>query len=232
MDSKILIADDNYEIREIVNVLLSAEGYEIIEAVDGEDALSKVDESIDLIILDIMMPKMDGYKSCRKIRELTTAPILFLSAKSQDSDKALGFSCGGDDYLSKPFSYNELIARVKAILRRYQVYKGKSEEVTTGSKEICIHDLKINLLEERVYLHNNLLALTDIEYNILTLMMSHPSQIYSSQMLYELIWDEPYFYSANNTIMVHIRNLRKKIEEDPQNPRYIKTIWGKGYRCE
>ncbi|MEG0265711.1 MAG: response regulator transcription factor [Erysipelotrichaceae bacterium] len=232
MPSKIMIADDNPEIREIINVLLSSEGYLVIEAEDGEDALSKLDMDIDLIILDIMMPHMDGYKSCRLMRERSKAPILFLSAKSQDSDKALGFSSGGDDYLSKPFSYNELMARVKALLRRYQVYQGKDGEEKKQENTIQIRDLKINETTQKVMLREQSLLLTDIEFHILLLLMKHPGYIYTAQMLYETIWDEPYFYSANNTIMVHIRNLRKKIEKDPQNPEYIKTIWGKGYRCD
>ncbi len=235
MGSKILIADDNPEIREIVNVLLSSEGHEIIEAKDGEEALRLVDQSIDLIILDIMMPKMNGYQSCVEIRKLSNAPILFLSAKSQESDKTLGFSSGGDDYLAKPFSYNELTARVKALLRRFQVYKGKQEDNTQSliaQEEIRLHNICIQPKSERVFVDEKEVSLTDIEYRILLLLASHRKQIFSAQHLFEVIWEEPYYYSANNTIMVHIRNLRKKIESDPQEPKMIKTIWGKGYRCE
>lgn len=233
MVNKILIADDNEEIREVVNVLLSSEGYEIIEAVDGEDALNKADQA-DLIILDIMMPKMNGYQSCVKIREKSNVPILFLTAKGMDSDKTLGFSSGGDDYLAKPFSYNELTARVKALLRRYYVYKG-NENVIKEEKEVkslTSKDITIDLVEEIVYVKGNKVDLTDIEYQILYLLMNNRKQIFSAQHLYEKIWEEPYYYSANNTVMVHIRNLRKKIEDDPQNPKYVRTIWGKGYRFE
>lgn len=232
MSSKILIADDNSEIREIVNVLLSSEGYEVIEAVDGEDALKKIDADIDLIILDIMMPKMDGYKSCRLIREISNAPILFLTAKSQDSDKSLGFSCGGDDYLAKPFSYNELMARVKALMRRYHIYKGKEDSSLETLESIKIHDLELRKNPDAVYMDGEFIALTDIEFQILELLMKHRGQTFTAQVLYETIWQEPYFYSANNTIMVHIRNLRKKLGDDPQNPQYVKTVWGKGYRCD
>lgn len=233
MASRILIADDNAEIREVVNVLLSSEGYEIIEAVDGEDALNKADQA-DLIILDIMMPKMNGYQSCVKIREKSNVPILFLTAKDMDSDKTLGFSSGGDDYLAKPFSYNELTARVKALLRRYYVYKGKesSEPANVEKKNLSIGEVTLDLKNEIVYVNDKKVELTDIEYQILYLLMNNKKQIFSAQHLYEKIWDEPYYYSANNTVMVHIRNLRKKIEEDPQNPKYVKTIWGKGYRFE
>lgn len=228
--TKILIADDNEEIREVVRVLLGSKGYEIIEAVDGEDAIEK-SKDVDLIILDIMMPKLNGYQSCIKIREFTNAPILFLTALSMDSDKTLGFSSGGDDYLAKPFSYNELTARVKALLRRYQVYKGK-EALIPNNQLLCFDELSIDTNEECVYVQDIKIDLTDIEYRILALLASHPKQIFSAEHLYESIWNETYYYTANNTIMVHIRNLRKKIEKDPTNPKYIKTIWGKGYRFE
>ncbi len=226
----ILIADDNEEIREIVRVLLESEGYNVIEAVDGEDAVIKVDESIDLIILDIMMPRKSGFKACVEIREKTSAPILLLTAKTQDSDKCMGFSVGSDDYLSKPFSYTELVSRVKALLRRYYVYKGKEKIDSTGL--ININGLTINTTSNEVSIDEEEITLTEIEYNILLLMAQHRKKIFSAQNLYESVWKEPYFYSCNNTIMVHIRNLRRKLEKDPENPKYIKTVWGKGYRIE
>lgn len=226
----ILIADDNEEIREIVRVLLESEGYNVIEAVDGEDAIIKVDESIDLIILDIMMPRKSGFKACVEIREKTSAPILLLTAKTQDSDKCMGFSVGSDDYLSKPFSYTELVSRVKALLRRYYVYKGKERIDSTGL--ININGLTINTTLNEVSIDEEEVTLTEIEYNILLLMAQHRKKIFSAQNLYESVWEEPYFYSCNNTIMVHIRNLRRKLEKDPENPKYIKTVWGKGYRIE
>lgn len=228
--NNILIADDNEEIREIVGVLLESEGYNVIEAVDGEDAIVKVDENIDLIILDIMMPVKSGFKACVEIRKKTSAPILFLSAKTQDSDKCMGFSSGCDDYLSKPFSYTELVSRVKALLRRYYVYKGKDE--TDFNKYINIEELKVNTTSNEVLLDGEEVILTEIEYRILLIMAQHRRKIFSSQNLYENVWNEPYLYSCNNTVMVHIRNLRRKLENDPQNPRYIKTVWGRGYRIE
>ena len=226
----ILIADDNDEIREIVRILLESEGFNVLEAVNGDDAVNKVDENIDLIILDIMMPIKSGFKACVEIREKSSAPILFLTAKSQDSDKCMAFSVGSDDFLSKPFSYTELISRVKALLRRYYVYKGK--ETSEISDFIEINGLKVNKTSNEVYLYDEEVILTDIEYRILLLMISNKGKIFSAQNLYESVWNEPYFYSNNNTIMVHIRNLRTKIEKDPQNPKYIKTVWGKGYRIE
>lgn len=227
---KILIADDNEEIREIVCVLLESEGYKVIEAINGQDAVNKVDESIDLIILDVMMPVKSGFKACLEIREKTSAPILFLTAKSQDSDKCMGFSVGSDDFLSKPFSYAELVSRVKALLRRYYIYKGKEKNDLTGL--IILDGLKINTTSTEVYIDEKEVILTEIEYNILLLMAKNRKKIFSAQNLYESVWKEPYFYSCNNTVMVHIRNLRSKIEPDPQNPKYIKTFWGKGYRIE
>ena len=228
--NNILIADDNKEIREIVSVLLESEGYTVLEAVDGEDAVNKVDESIDLIILDVMMPVKSGFKACVEIREKTSAPILLLTAKTQDSDKCMGFSSGCDDYLAKPFSYTELVSRVKALLRRYYVYKGKDSAKT--SEYINIEGLTINAASNEVLLDKVEIILTEIEYKILMLMAEQRKKIFTAQNLYESIWNEPYFYSCNNTVMVHIRNLRSKLESDPQNPKYIKTVWGKGYRIE
>lgn len=227
----ILIADDNSEIREIVRVLLESENYEVIEAVDGEDAVNKVTDQIDLIILDIMMPVKSGFKACIDIREKTSAPILFLTAKTQDSDKYMAFSVGSDDFMSKPFSYTELVYRVKALLRRYYVYRGK-EKAEAPSNLIQIRDLTIHIDSHEVTVDGKEIVLTDIEYQILLLMAQNQRKIFSAQNLYESVWEEPYFYSCNNTVMVHIRNLRKKTENDPQEPKLIKTVWGKGYRIE
>lgn len=226
----IMIADDDPDIREVVRILLESEGFRIVEAVDGDDAVSKIDPTIDLYILDVMMPGKSGYQVCRAIRAASTAPILFLTAKSQDGDKSMGFSSGGDDYLPKPFSYTELTARVKALLRRYYVYRGKESE--ESKEKIVIRDLVIDRQTCEVRLAGAEVQLTDIEYRMLLLMAENRRKVFSAQNLYESIWNEPYFYSCNNTIMVHIRNLRRKIEPDPDNPQYIKTVWGKGYRID
>ncbi len=226
----IMIADDDPDIREVVRILLESEGFRIVEAVDGDDAVSKIDPAIDLYILDVMMPGKSGYQVCRAIRAASTAPILFLTAKSQDGDKSMGFSSGGDDYLPKPFSYTELTARVKALLRRYYVYRGKESE--EAKEKIVIRDLVIDRQTCEVKLAGADVQLTDIEYRMLLLMAENRRKVFSAQNLYESIWNEPYFYSCNNTIMVHIRNLRRKIEPDPDNPQYIKTVWGKGYRID
>ena len=226
----IMIADDDPDIREVVRILLESEGFRIVEAVDGDDAVSKIDPAIDLYILDVMMPGKSGYQVCRAIRAASTAPILFLTAKSQDGDKSMGFSSGGDDYLPKPFSYTELTARVKALLRRYYVYRGKESE--ESKEKIVIRDLVIDRQTCEVRLAGAEVQLTDIEYRMLLLMAENRRKVFSAQNLYESIWNEPYFYSCNNTIMVHIRNLRRKIEPDPDNPQYIKTVWGKGNRID
>ena len=240
--SRVLIVDDNPEIREIIHILLGGEGYDIEEVKNGNEAILKTKENaFDLIILDIMMPGMDGYHTCMEIRKESNAPILFLSAKTQEGDKMLGFSSGGDDYLAKPFSYNELVSRAKALIRRYQVYKGKQErrqipadgqEASSGKNTLRLHDLEIDEMSETVTRNGNQVDLTDTEYEVLHLLVKNRRQIFSAERLYEAVWQEPYYYGANNTVMVHIRNLRRKIEKDPKNPELIKTVWGRGYRCD
>ncbi|MXP76961.1 response regulator [Lachnospiraceae bacterium WCA-9-b2] len=241
--SRILIVDDNPEIREIIHILLEGEGFCIKEASDGQQALDLTKKlDFDLIILDIMMPGLNGYQTCIEIRKNSNAPILFLSARTKDSDKTLGFSSGGDDYLAKPFSYNELISRAKALIRRYQVYRGKDAsspqtslypQTSKLSKEpLIFHHLMINEEKEEVTSDGIPLVLTDTEYAMLLLLVKHRRQIFSAQHLYESVWNEPYYYGANNTVMVHIRNLRLKIEKDPKNPTLLRTVWGKGYRCD
>lgn len=229
----ILFADDDPGIREVVRILLESEGYRVVEAQDGDQAVELAKAPFDLIILDVMMPGRTGFSACAQIRRQTNAPILFLTAKSQDSDKTMGFSAGGDDYLSKPFSYAELTARVKAMLRRYCVYQGKQPEAAPQQPgSIAIQDLRIDPGRNEVQKNGREIFLTDLEYRILLLLAQHRGKIFSIQNIYESVWDEPYFYSAGNTVMVHIRNLRRKLEEDPRNPGYIKNIWGKGYRVE
>ena len=248
-ESKILMVDDNEEIREVVMILLSGEGFQVQEAKDGIEALEKIQmESYDLIILDVMMPGLNGYQTCLEIRRVSNAPILFLSARSQVEDKTLGFSSGGDDYLPKPFSYQELLSRVKALVRRYQVYQGKAQdeqkEMDSNAKPInqsleqqeqenviTLPGLKIYQKQGRVVQNGQELELTDLEFAILCLLGENRGQIHSAQHFSERVWQEPYYYGAANTVMVHIRNLRRKIEKDPHEPKIIKNVWGKGYRC-
>ena len=226
---RILFADDDPEIREVVRILLEHEGFEVIEASNGKEAVEKSGGSVDLIILDVMMPGKSGILACLEIRKKLTVPILFLTARTQDSDKALGFCAGGDDYLAKPFSYAELAARVKAMIRRYHVYKGKEEE---GEESITVKDLVIQKSFNEVMKNSREILLTDLEYRILLLLASNRGKLFTIENIYESVWGEAYFYSANNTVMVHIRNLRKKLEKDPKNPKYIVNVWGKGYRIE
>lgn len=230
--TRILIADDNAEIREVLRILLESEGFEVIEAADGNEAVEKIDDNIDLIILDVMMPNKNGYRACLEIREKSMVPILFLTAKTEDSDKTLGFSSGGDDYLVKPFSYTEIVARVKALLRRCYVYQNANKEEKATNSIIEVGDLLVDTEKNFVSVSGQEVELTDIEYNILLLMIKNRKKIFSAQNIYESVWNEPYYYTANNTVMVHIRKLRTKIEKDPQNPKYIKTVWGRGYRIE
>lgn len=260
--SRILIVDDNQEIREVIHILLSGEGYETEEAADGVQALAQIRQnSFDLVILDVMMPNLNGYQTCMEIRKSSNTPILFLSARSQLEDKTLGFSSGGDDYLPKPFSYQELLSRIKALIRRYQIYQGKDATDereglpsqptiehqangillreapslgTPGSEplHLTLHGLEIRESQRQVYKDGQEVELTDLEFSILCFLAKNRGQIFSAQRLYESIWEEPYYYGASNTVMVHIRNLRGKIEPDPHNPQIIKNVWGKGYRCE
>lgn len=232
MHSRILIVDDNPEICEIIDILLSGEGFDVDIKNDGTSALAQIQEKeYDLIILDVMMPGLNGYFTCKKIRESTNTPILFLSAKSQVEDKTLGFSSGGDDYLTKPFSYQELISRSKALIRRYHIYKGKQESPQKTSI-LKAGDLEIQEDTETVLKNGVEISLSSIEYSILLLLVKNRRQIFSAAQIYESVWEEPYFYGANNTIMVHIKHLRDKIEENSSSPKIIKTIWGKGYRYD
>ena len=189
----ILVVEDEPDIREGIRILLGGEGYIILEAGSGEAALSKLNEAVDLVILDIMLPGMSGLKVCEEIRKVSNVPILFLTAKAQESDKTIGLTAGGDDYLAKPFSYSELIARVKALLRRYCVYRGKTQSGTMNSDRIMtVGCIRIALDRNEVWKNGEELDLTDIEYKILSLMIQHPQRIFSTQNIYESVWEEPY----------------------------------------
>lgn len=223
----ILVVDDEPDIRDVIHVYLRNEGYQVIEAANGEEALNIIKTtSVQLVILDVMMPIMDGIKACFKIREVSTTPIIMLSAKEEDIDKITGLTTGADDYMVKPFNPLELLARVKAQLRR-QTLIGKPE----SSSLILIKDLVIDTSKHSVKLKENDISLTPLEFSILVLLASHPGQVFSSEKIYETVWKEPYGYS-DNTVMVHIRNLREKLEVNPREPQYIKTVWGVGYKID
>ncbi len=232
---EILLVEDDEDIREGIRILLESEGYVIREAGDGLSGLKLLKPTTDLVVLDIMMPGMNGLRVCEEIRKKSNVPVLFLTAKAQESDKLIGLMAGGDDYLTKPFSYSELLARVKALVRRYNIYRGRSiEEEKNGSEEdyIVSGNLSVHKKYNEVKVDGVELALTEKEYGILKMMMEHPGRVFSAQNLYEAVWEEKFLYNCNSTVMVHIRNLRIKIEEDPQNPKKICTVWGKGYRFE
>lgn len=232
-NANILVIEDDEDIREGIRILLKSEDYHITEAADGWEGLRLLAEDTDLVILDIMMPGISGIKTCEEIRKISFVPVLFLTAKAQESDKLIGLMAGGDDYLTKPFSYAELLGRVKAQLRRYQIYRGKEEETAkTEERYIESGRFRINENYNELFVDGLEINLSDIEYRILLLLMQNPKRIFSAQNLYESIWSEPYFYSCNATVMVHIRNLRKKVEKDPQSPVAITTVWGKGYRFD
>lgn len=228
--STILIVDDDKDICEVTAALLQSEGYTALQASNGEDALSLLDSSIDLIILDIMMPGESGFTVCEKMRRITTAPILYLSAKSLPEDKKIGLDSGGDDYLTKPFIPVELLARVKAMLRRFHIYSGNKQNINLNEEFIHIKELAVHPTSGEVFLNNSPIFLRHKEYQLLTHLVQNKGIIFSVQALYEQLWAEPYLPSANNTVMVHIRNLRQKIETDPQHPKYILTVWGEGYQ--
>ena len=222
----ILLIEDDADIREGVRVLLTSEGYSVMEADCGKKGLQLLNETIDLVILDIMMPGMSGIITCEEIRKVSNVP-----AKAQESDKLLGLLVGGDDYLPKPFSYAELLGRVKALLRRYHIYQGKFVPSNQSDGEWMEHKgIRILTTSNVVQVDGRDIELSEIEYQILRLLIQYPNKIFTTQNIYESVWNEPFYYSSNNTIMVHIRKLRLKIEEDPQQPKRICTVWGKGYR--
>ncbi|MCR2821328.1 response regulator transcription factor [Lederbergia panacisoli] len=221
----VLIADDEKEIADLVGFHLEKEGYQIIKVHDGMEALQAIQtRNIDLAVLDIMMPKMDGYEVIREIREEYALPVIFLSAKQSDLDKITGLVMGADDYMSKPFNPMELVARVNAQLRRSKLLSqtnGKSHEIEVGG-------LNINLDERTVTLYGEIIELTPKEFDILYLLASYPKKVYSVENIFQHVWGEEY-YEGSNTVMVHIRGLRKKLKEDQQKNKFIKTVWGVGY---
>ncbi|GKV64395.1 MULTISPECIES: response regulator transcription factor [unclassified Sporosarcina] len=223
----VLVADDDKEIREGIEIYLKNEGYDVLKAEDGREALELLaSNEVHLLILDIMMPNMDGITATFKIREVQNIPIIMLSAKVEDSDKIHGLSVGADDYVTKPFHPLELMARVKSQLRRY-VQLGTYE----GQKMIEIDGLVLNEEAKELTVNGTPVRLTPIEYKITELLMKHPGRVFSINEIYERVWNEE-AYNAENIVAVHIRKIREKIEADPKNPRYVKVVWGVGYKIE
>ena len=229
---RVLIVDDDPNIREVISVMLSSEGYEIKEAANGADAVNIVfsQETPDLVILDIMMPEMDGVEVCRQIRTRSAVPILFLTAKSQDQDKVEAYSSGGDDFLVKPFSTTELLMKVRSLIRRRVEYDKAGQKAETT--EVLSENVTLDVRTRSVQKNGTRINLTDKEFDILRFFMDHKGEVVQNKDLYENVWGEKYLPSASNTIMVHVLNLRKKLEDDVNKPRIIKTVWGKGYRIE
>ncbi|WP_336771089.1 response regulator transcription factor [Paenibacillus sp. MMO-58] len=224
----VLVVDDDKEIRDAIEIYLKQEGIAVLKAKDGLEALEMLDSnSVHLIILDIMMPRLDGITATYKIREQRNLPILILSAKSEDSDKILGLHVGADDYMTKPFNPMELVARVKSQLRRYVTF-GSYE----GAKKIInLRGLVLDQEAKEVSVNGEAVKLTPIEFKIVELLMTNVGRVLSIHDIYERVWKEP-GYNAENTVAVHIRKIREKIEIDPKNPRYLKVVWGIGYKME
>jgi DNA-binding response OmpR family regulator len=226
MKTNILVVDDDKSIRNLIKVYLENDGYNIIEASNGAEALVMINENIfDLVILDVMMPILDGISTCMKIRESYTMPIIFLSAKDEEIDKIKGLTVGADDYITKPFGSMELIARVKAQLRRYKKFNAEPQ----NSSIVTIEDLTINFDTHEVTIRGDKVKLTPKEFDILECLAKNKGMVFSVQKLYEIIWNEQ-FAVSDTSIVVHITNLRQKIEIDPKKPKYVKTIWGVGYK--
>lgn len=225
----VLIVDDEIEIRDAIEIYLRNEDIKVFKAADGIDALMVLEEEdIHLIILDIMMPRMDGIKATFKIRERKNIPIIMLSAKSEDTDKILGLTVGADDYVTKPFNPLELVARVRSQLRRY-VNLGNYEN--ESKDEIAVKGLVLNIRDKTVTVDGENVRLTALEYGILELLMENKGRVFSIEEIYEKVWNEPY-YNAENTVAVHIRRIREKIEINPKEPKYLKVVWGIGYKIE
>lgn len=227
--TNILVCDDDKEIVDAIEIYLMQEGYRVYKAYDGEQAIRLLKEqNIHLLIIDIMMPKMDGIHATLKIREYSSIPIIFLSAKSEDTDKILGLNIGADDYVTKPFNPLELVARVKSNLRRYTQLGNLNAE---NNALFTVGGLCINDDTKEVTVDGESVRLTPIEYNILLLLVKNKGKVFSIDQIYENIWNEEAI-GADNTVAVHIRHIREKIEINPKDPRYLKVVWGVGYKIE
>lgn len=227
--NRILVVDDDRDIVAALEIYLTTSGYQVSKAYNGREALEVLrDNPVDLVLMDVMMPQMDGIAATKKIRETSNVPILFLTAKSEDVDMINGLNVGADDYITKPFKPMEVLARVKSHLRRYTQLGGQVKEqgnlLTVGP--ICLDDGA-----KRVTVDGEPVSLTPLEYSILRLLMKNPGQVFSTGQIYEQVWNDPVL-GSENTVAVHIRHLREKIEIDPAHPRYLKVVWGLGYKME
>ncbi len=226
----ILVVDDDADIRSGIEIYLKNEGYAVVQAENGEEALALLATTeVHLIILDVMMPKLDGIQATFKIRAERNIPIIMLSAKVEEADQILGLSVGADDYMTKPFRPLELLARVKSQLRRYMTLG--TYAVENNAAIIDVGDLSINVETKQCFVSGNEVKLTPLEFQILTLLMQHPGRVYPIDAIYEAVWQEP-AYNAANIVAVHIRKIREKVEANPKNPQYVKVVWGVGYKIE
>ncbi|ACD23894.1 response regulator transcription factor [Clostridium botulinum] len=224
----VLVVDDEKEIRDAIEIYLRGENLKVFKAADGLEALEILNnEKIHVIVLDIMMPKLDGIRTCLKIRETENLPIIMLSAKGEDSDKILGLNVGADDYIIKPFNHLELVARVKSQLRRYD----KPLNIEDEEQVLTVKDLVIDTVSKSIIVRGEEIKVTATEYKILHLLASNLGKVFSIKEIYEKVWDEP-FYKSENTVTVHIRRIREKIEINTKEPEYIKVVWGIGYKIE
>ena len=225
--SKILIVDDDPDIRQVLRLLLQGL-YSVSEAADGAEAVRLIQEQkdTDLVILDVMMPGMDGYATCDALRAYTNAPVLFLTAKSAEADRISAYRSGGDDFLSKPFSQDELLAKVTSLLRRYKEYRGKPDAA------LAIENLEVDFSARTVVSNGQPVSLTDTEFSILEHLLRNRGTTVTAPELYEGVWKEKFLPGSGNTVMVHVLNLRRKIEENPSSPKIIRTVWGKGYQID
>ena len=225
--SRILIVDDDPDIRNVLKLLLQ-DSYFVPEAADGPSAIQYMKENpdTDLIVLDVMMPGMSGIEACTEIRKSSNAPVLFLTAKSAEQDRVSAYQSGGDDFLSKPFSQAELQAKISSLLRRFHEYRGKQESVLT------IDNLELDFANHSVRSNGKPVVLTDTEYNILEYLVKNRGSIVTAAQLYEAVWGEKFLSGSGNTVMVHVLNVRRKIEENPSSPKILRTVWGRGYQID
>ena len=232
MNEKILVVDDETEIADLIQVYLNNDGYTVYKFYNGVDALKCIEETeIDLAILDVMLPDIDGFRICQKIREKFYFPVIMLTAKIDDSDKIMGLTIGADDYITKPFNPLEVVARVKTQLRRYQRYNNSKQNQTIVKNEYDIRGLIINSDSHKCFLFGKEISLTPIEFSILWYLCEHQGKVVSSEELFEAVWKEKYL-DNNNTAMAHIGRLREKMNEPAKKPKFIKTVWGVGYEIE
>lgn len=225
--SHILIVDDDADIRKVLNILLK-DNYSVAQTGDGASAVEYVaaHPETDLVVLDVLMPGMSGYEACDRIREISNVPVLFLTARTGEQDRLSAYTSGGDDYLAKPFSHKEFLAKVSSLLRRYKEYRGKNDSL------LAVKDLEVDLAAHSVKSMGREVALTDTEYAILEYLLKNRGATVTAPELYEAVWGERFLSGSGNTVMVHVLNLRRKIEETPSNPKVIRTVWGKGYQID